>query len=127
MLLVMSLQALALVLVLVLVLAPQIALAGTPITAASLETVDNRTRVVLESASELRYKVLIFRYPERIVLELEEVALSPLLDGIARDNTNDGDGWEVRLHHFTGLEDHGYPTLYKYFAATPSIARNSPR
>lgn len=83
-LLVMSLQALALVLVLVLVLAPQIALAGTPITAASLETVDNRTRVVLESASELRYKVLIFRYPERIVLELEEVALSPLLTSLSK-------------------------------------------
>ena len=46
-----------------------------------------------------------------------EVALSPLLDGIARDNTNDGDGWDIRLHHFTGLEEHGYPTLYKNFAA----------
>jgi putative heme-binding domain-containing protein len=45
-----------------------------------------------------------------------EVSLSPLLDGIARDNTNDGDGWDVRLHHFTGLEDHGYPVLYKNFA-----------
>ncbi len=45
-----------------------------------------------------------------------EVSMSPLLHGIARDNTNDGDGWEVRLHHFTGLEDHGYPTLYKNFA-----------
>lgn len=44
-----------------------------------------------------------------------EVAVSPLLDGIARDNTNDGDGWDVRLHHFTGLEDHGYPVLYKNF------------
>ncbi|HRE82316.1 MAG TPA: hypothetical protein PLN52_14820 [Opitutaceae bacterium] len=44
-----------------------------------------------------------------------EVAVSPLLDAIARDNTNDGDGWDVRLHQFTGLEDHGYPTLYKNF------------
>jgi putative heme-binding domain-containing protein len=46
-----------------------------------------------------------------------EVALSPRLDGIARDNTNDGDGWDVRLHHFTGLEEHGYPALYKNFAS----------
>ncbi|MBL9199300.1 MAG: c-type cytochrome [Opitutaceae bacterium] len=46
-----------------------------------------------------------------------EVALSPLLDGIARDNTNDGDGWDIRLHHFSGLEEHGYPALYKNFAA----------
>jgi putative membrane-bound dehydrogenase-like protein len=45
-----------------------------------------------------------------------EVALSPLLDGFARDNTNDGGGWDVRFHHFTGLEDHGYPRLYKNFA-----------
>lgn len=40
---------------------------------------------------------------------------SPLLDMFARDNTNDGGGWDVRLHHFTGLEDHGYPRLYKNF------------
>ena len=40
---------------------------------------------------------------------------SPLLDMFARDNTNDGGGWDVRLHHFTGLEDHGYPRLYMNF------------
>ena len=45
-----------------------------------------------------------------------EVAVSPLLDGFARDNTNDGGGWDVRLHHFTGFEDHGYPRLFKNFA-----------
>jgi putative membrane-bound dehydrogenase-like protein len=45
-----------------------------------------------------------------------EVALSPLLDGFTRDNTNDGDGWDTRLHHFTGITEHGYPSLYKNFA-----------
>ncbi len=44
-----------------------------------------------------------------------EVALDPLLNGFTRDNTNDGDGWDIRLHHFTGLEHHGYPSLYKNF------------
>ena len=44
-----------------------------------------------------------------------EAAISPLLDGFARDNTNDGDGWDTRFHHFSGLEDHGYPRLYKNF------------
>jgi len=44
-----------------------------------------------------------------------EVALDPLLNGFARDNTNDGGGWDIRLHHFTGLEDHGYPRLYMNF------------
>lgn len=41
--------------------------------------------------------------------------ISPLLDIFSRDNTNDGGGWDVRMHHFTGLEDHGYPRLYMNF------------
>lgn len=45
-----------------------------------------------------------------------EVAVSPRLEAFARDNTNDGGGWDVRLHHFTGGEDHGYPRKYKNFA-----------
>jgi putative membrane-bound dehydrogenase-like protein len=44
-----------------------------------------------------------------------EVAVGPLMEMFARDNTNDGDGWDVRFHHFTGMETHGYPTLYKNF------------
>ena len=44
-----------------------------------------------------------------------EVEMSPLLDGFARDNTNDGGGWNVRFHHTTGMEDHGYPSLFRYF------------
>ena len=45
-----------------------------------------------------------------------EVAISPRMDLFARDNTNDGGGWDVRFHHFTGGEDHGYPRLYKNFS-----------
>jgi len=45
-----------------------------------------------------------------------EVAISPTMDLFTRDNTNDGGGWNVRFHHFTGLDDHGYPRLYKNFA-----------
>jgi putative membrane-bound dehydrogenase-like protein len=45
-----------------------------------------------------------------------EVSVSPLLDAFARDNTNDGGGWDIRLHHFTGLGEHGYPSLFKNFA-----------
>ena len=44
-----------------------------------------------------------------------EVAVSPEMDLFARDNTNDGGGWNVRFHHFTGGDDHGYPRLYKNF------------
>ena len=46
-----------------------------------------------------------------------EVGLDPRLNGFTRDNTNDGGGWDIRLHHFSGLEHHGYPTLYKNFGA----------
>ena len=44
-----------------------------------------------------------------------EVAISPQMDMFARDNTNDGGGWDVRMHHFTGMDNHGYPRLYKNF------------
>ena len=44
-----------------------------------------------------------------------EVAISPEMEMFTRDNTNDGGGWNVRFHHFTGLTDHGYPRLYKNF------------
>ena len=55
----------------------------------------------------------LFSYGTRNILQ---VALSPLLDGFARDNTNDGDGWDTRFHHFTGMENHGYPRFYQHFA-----------
>lgn len=44
-----------------------------------------------------------------------EVAMDPLLRGYARDNTNDGGGWDVRMHHFSGMDDHGYPRKYINF------------
>jgi putative heme-binding domain-containing protein len=44
-----------------------------------------------------------------------DVAVSPELDVFARDNTNDGKGWNTRLHHSVALADHGYPRLYKNF------------
>ncbi|HTI70933.1 MAG TPA: discoidin domain-containing protein [Candidatus Limnocylindria bacterium] len=45
-----------------------------------------------------------------------EAAVSPELDVLERDNTNDGGGWDVRLHHSTQLGQHGYPSLYQHFA-----------
>ncbi|MEM7313326.1 MAG: discoidin domain-containing protein, partial [Planctomycetota bacterium] len=44
-----------------------------------------------------------------------EVAMDPLLNGFTRDNTNDGGGWDIRIHHFSGMEHHGYPSLYMNF------------
>ncbi len=55
----------------------------------------------------------LFAYGTRNILE---VAMSPLLDGFARDNTNDGGGWDTRFHHFSGgITQHGYPKLFKNF------------
>jgi len=45
-----------------------------------------------------------------------DVSVSPYLDLFTRDNTNDGKGWNTRLHHITSMADMGYPRLYKNFA-----------
>ncbi|MEM9079378.1 MAG: hypothetical protein AAGC74_01660 [Verrucomicrobiota bacterium] len=45
-----------------------------------------------------------------------DMAISPYLDLFTRDNTNDGKGWNIRVHHHTNLCEHGYPRLYKNFA-----------
>ncbi|MCB1226663.1 MAG: heme-binding protein, partial [Verrucomicrobiales bacterium] len=44
-----------------------------------------------------------------------EVAISPTMDVFARDNTNDGGGWNVRFHHLLPLTNQGYPRLFKNF------------
>jgi putative heme-binding domain-containing protein len=44
-----------------------------------------------------------------------DVAISPTLDMFARDNTNDGKGWNTRLHHFVQYANHGYPKFYHNF------------
>jgi putative membrane-bound dehydrogenase-like protein len=45
-----------------------------------------------------------------------DLAISPFMDIFSRDNTNDGKGWDIRLHHFTNLTDMGYPRLYQHFS-----------
>lgn len=44
-----------------------------------------------------------------------DIAVGPRLDILAMDNTNDGDGWDMRLHHLTPLAHMGYPNLFKNF------------
>jgi len=46
-----------------------------------------------------------------------DVAVSPELDLFTRDNTNDGDGWDVRLSHVVPGGHYGYPSLFKKFGA----------
>ena len=45
-----------------------------------------------------------------------DVAIDPYLHLFSRDNTNDGDGWNTRLHYLPALADMGYPTRYRNFA-----------
>ncbi len=45
-----------------------------------------------------------------------DVAIDPLLNLFTRDNTNDGDGWDVRLSHVVPTGNLGYPSLFKNFA-----------
>ncbi len=44
-----------------------------------------------------------------------DVAIDPRLDLFTRDNTNDGDGWDVRLSHVIPTGHYGYPSLFKRF------------
>ncbi len=44
-----------------------------------------------------------------------DVAIDPRLDLFTRDNTNDGDGWDVRLSHVIPSGHYGYPSLFKRF------------
>ena len=46
-----------------------------------------------------------------------DVAVDPYLNLFTRDNTNDGDGWDVRLSHVVPTGHLGYPSLFKNFAS----------
>lgn len=44
-----------------------------------------------------------------------DVAVDPLLNVFTRDNTNDGDGWDVRLAYIVPGGYYGYPSKFKHF------------
>ncbi|MEO7999613.1 MAG: hypothetical protein ABI852_19330, partial [Gemmatimonadaceae bacterium] len=45
-----------------------------------------------------------------------DLAVDPMLHVFTRDNTNDGDGWDIRLHYLPAGAHMGYPMYYKYFS-----------
>ena len=45
-----------------------------------------------------------------------DIAVDPFGRVYARDNTNDGLGWDTRLHYIPAGADMGYPSLFKNFA-----------
>ena len=60
----------------------------------------------------------IYSYHTRNICD---IAISPKLDLFTRDNTNDGKGWNIRVHHLTNGSEHGYPRLYKNFTSSGSV------
>lgn len=44
-----------------------------------------------------------------------DIAISPALEMFARDNDNDGDGWDTRLFHLIDGADYGYPQRFTNF------------
>jgi putative membrane-bound dehydrogenase-like protein len=57
-----------------------------------------------------------------------DVAIDPFAHIFARDNTNDGDGWDTRLHYLAPGANMGYPNLYQNFKTEhfPSLADYGP-
>jgi len=52
-----------------------------------------------------------------------DVGIDPFMHVFARDNTNDGGGWDTRMHYLPEGAEMGYPSLFRNFASEhmPSI------
>lgn len=70
-------------LLLALLLAPGAGMAATALQSASVTRAQDRTRIEIESSAQLRFSLLILRYPNRIVLELHDVNPGPVLADLA--------------------------------------------
>ena len=52
-----------------------------------------------------------------------DLGIDPFMHVFSRDNTNDGGGWDTRMHYLPMGADMGYPSLFRNFASEhmPSI------
>ena len=52
-----------------------------------------------------------------------DLGIDPFMHVFSRDNTNDGLGWDTRMHYLPASADMGYPSLFQHFASEhmPSI------
>jgi hypothetical protein len=66
-------------LLLMLSMAPGPGQAAGPVSAASLDATGGTTRIIFESKTPLRFSLFVLRYPNRVVLELEEVSLDAVM------------------------------------------------
>jgi N-acetylmuramoyl-L-alanine amidase len=83
------------------VLPSAFALAATPITAARIWPAQDYTRVTFESAQPLKHQVLLLKNPDRLVIDLDDVALTPALNELsAKIGGNDPYVKAVRIGRF---------------------------
>src|SRR5687768_2834170 len=64
-------------------LAPTPAPAATQISSARVWPAHDYTRVTLESETPIRHQMLLLKNPERMVVDLDDVAITPALEGLA--------------------------------------------
>lgn len=62
---------------------PAVAPAANPVAQARVWPAQDYTRVTLESAAPVQFQLLQLKNPDRLVLDLEDVAVSPALDELA--------------------------------------------
>ena len=76
-------------------------LAATQVTSTRVWPAQDYTRIALESAAPLHYQVLQLRNPDRVVLDLEDVAVTPALEELAgKIGANDPYVKSVRVGRF---------------------------
>jgi N-acetylmuramoyl-L-alanine amidase len=66
-----------------LLLLPTVALAATQVTSTRVWPAQDYTRVTLESAAPIEHQLMLLKNPDRLVLDLANVAATPALEGLA--------------------------------------------
>ena len=84
-----------------LVLAPALASAATQISSARVWPAQDYTRITLESPAPIQHQMLLLKNPERMVIDLEDVTITPALDELgARIGAGDPYVKGVRIGRF---------------------------
>ena len=60
-----------------------VAIAATPVTSARIWPAPDYTRVTFESTLPLKHQILLLKNPERLVMDLDDVAITPALNELA--------------------------------------------
>lgn len=82
-------------------LLPGLALAASAVTAARVWPAQDYTRIALEASAPIRYQMLVLKNPDRLVLDLEDVELNPVIKSLT-DKILSGDPYiqQVRVARY---------------------------